>query len=230
MDSIYCENLEKSFGNGPNKTDAVRGVSYTFRANTFYSIIGKSGSGKSTLLYLLSGLLRPDSGKVLYDDVLIHDLSAREQERLRRQQIGFVFQDYQLLPELTVKENIILPQILDDREIDYDWCDQILETLEMTPHADKYPFELSGGQQQRTAIGRAIINRPRFLFTDEPTGNLDKQTSESVLNLFLKIHQMYDPMILVVTHDLDIARSADIVLHMEDGKLSQLSEESEDCL
>lgn len=149
-------------------------------------------------------LLRPDSGKVLYDDVLIHDLSAKEQERLRRQQIGFVFQDYQLLPELTVKENIILPQILDDREIDYDWCDQILETLEMTPHADKYPFELSGGQQQRTAIGRTIINRPRFLFTDEPTGNLDKQTSESVLNLFLKIHQMYDPMILVVTHVLEL--------------------------
>lgn len=108
------------------------------------------------------------------------------------------------MPELTVKENIILPQILDDREIDYDWCDQILETLEMTPHADKYPFELSGGQQQRTAIGRAIINRPRFLFTDEPTGNLDKQTSESVLSLFLKIHQMYDPMILVVTHVLEL--------------------------
>lgn len=219
MAYIRCENLCKSFGRGTVRTDAVRGITAGFTGGEFYSVIGKSGSGKSTFLHLLSGILSPDEGTVYYDGVALSSMDKRALESLRRRQVGVIFQDFQLLPELTARENIILPQILDDREPDIDWCDTILERLEIADIARKYPYELSGGEQQRVSIGRAIMNRPAFLFADEPTGNLDKQTSESVLNFLIEVRSLYHPMILLVTHDLDIARSADHILHIEDGKL-----------
>lgn len=222
MHEIRCDQLSKTFGTGAGAVEAVRGVTASFCSGTFYSIIGKSGSGKSTLLNMLSGLLEPTSGKVYYDGVEISKLSRRETEKVRRTQVGFIFQDYQLLPELTVKENIILPQILNDSPVDEVWCNTILERLEITDIAHKYPQELSGGQQQRVAIGRAIIHRPPFIFADEPTGNLDRKTREAVLGLLLEIRSLYDPMILLVTHDLDIARSADTILYIEDGRFQEV--------
>lgn len=223
MAYIRCENLCKSFGRGTIRTNAIRGITASFTGGEFYSVIGKSGSGKSTFLHLLSGILSPDEGAVYYDDVALSSMDKRALESLRRRQVGVIFQDFQLLPELTAEENIILPQILDDREPDIDWCNTILERLEIADIAQKYPYELSGGEQQRVSIGRAIMKRPAFLFADEPTGNLDKQTSESVLNFLIEVRNLYNPMILLVTHDLDIARSADHVLHIEDGKLLQAS-------
>lgn len=219
MSEIKCENICKSFGIGPSKVDAVRGITSSFSTGVFYSIIGKSGSGKSTLLHLLSGILSPSSGRIYYDGVALDSLNKREMEKLRRTQVGFIFQDYQLLPELTVRENIILPLILNQSPVDNNWCSTILERLEIKDIANKYPQELSGGQQQRVAIGRAMVHRPPYIFADEPTGNLDKKTRESVLNLLVEARSLYDPMILLVTHDLDIARSADLVLYLEDGKL-----------
>lgn len=222
MHEIRCELLTKTFGTGASAVTAVREVTASFHAGTFYSIIGKSGSGKSTLLHMLSGILKPTAGKIWYDGVELGTLPQRESEKLRRTQVGFIFQDYQLLPELTVKENILLPLILNDSPIDEAWCETILERLEITDIAHKYPQELSGGQQQRVAIGRAMIHRPPFIFADEPTGNLDRKTRESVLKLLLEIRTLYDPMILLVTHDLDIARSADTILYIEDGRFREV--------
>ena len=219
MATIRCENICKSFGKGNAKTDAVQGITATFSTGNFYSIIGKSGSGKSTLLHLLSGILQPDSGCIYYNDVPIHTMRRSELDMVRRTQVGFVFQDYQLLPEITVKENILMPLILNHSPIDEQWCTKIMGALNISGIADKYPHTLSGGEQQRVAIGRAIIHRPPFFFADEPTGNLDKKSSGAVLNLLLEIRKLYDPMILLVTHDLDIARSADKLFHIEDGKL-----------
>lgn len=225
MSIIRCEDIHKSFGKGNAKTNAVQGITASFSTGKFYSVIGKSGSGKSTFLHLLSGILFPDSGAIYYDDILISSISRAELDKIRRKQVGFVFQDYQLLPELTVKENIILPLILNHTAIDDKWYTQIMNKLDILKAADKYPNELSGGEQQRVAIGRAMIHQPPFIFADEPTGNLDKKTSASVLKLFVEIRDLYDPMILLVTHDLDIARSADEVLYIEDGRLcSPLSE------
>lgn len=218
MAVLRCENLHKSFGCGASAAYAVKGITAAFETGKFYSIIGKSGSGKSTLLHLLSAILQPDQGEVFYDSLCLSSLSLKERECMRRQKVGVIFQDYLLLPELTVRENILLPQILDHREPDEEWCSAILERLEITSISEKFPNELSGGQQQRAAIGRAISNKPPFLFADEPTGNLDKKTSAIVLNFLLDIKALYRPMIMLVTHDLDIARSADELFHLEDGQ------------
>lgn len=219
MFTIRCEDLYKAFGQGRAKTKAIQGITASFSTGHFYSIIGTSGSGKSTFLHLLSGFLFPDSGSIYYGNILINSLTRKEMESIRRKHIGFVFQDYQLLPELSVRENIMLPLIFNHIPVDDEWCNTILDKLGIFNIASKYPRELSGGEQQRVAIGRAMIHQPPFIFADEPTGNLDKKTSESVLNLLLDMRKLYDPMILLVTHDLDIARSADKIIYIEDGRL-----------
>ncbi len=216
---IVCRNLKKTYGNRQRKNEVIHGISLELEKGTFYSMIGKSGSGKTTLLYLLSGLLKADGGEILLEGKNLEQMTEAELERIRRKKIGFVFQDYQLLPELTVRENILLPQILDGQDLDEEWSSQILEKLGLTSLADRFPDELSGGEQQRTAIGRAIVNRPDILFADEPTGNLDNKTSEEVLDFLLSVHREYRPAILLVTHDLDLARSAEVVLHIADGRL-----------
>lgn len=225
MAEIRCKNIWKSYGKGSAKVDAIRGISATFSSGMFYSIIGKSGSGKSTLLYLLSGILSPDSGEIYYNDMLFNSNPQKKNEDVRRSHVGFVFQDYQLLPELTIRENIILPLILDNQPIDEEWYRKIICRLEIESLENRYPQELSGGQQQRVVIGRAMIHRPPFIFADEPTGNLDKKSSKAVLDLLLEIRNLYDPMILLVTHDLDIARSADEIIYIEDGAINYSSME-----
>lgn len=226
MKAIRCENLCKTFGSGNNAVHAVNGITAQFEPGTFYSIIGRSGSGKSTFLYLLSGILMPDQGEVYYGKYALSQMKQRQLERYRRRHTGFIFQDYRLLEELTVKENILLPAVLDGKDPDMEWCDAVMESLSITDNANRFPFELSGGQQQRTAIGRAIMNKPSCLFADEPTGNLDKKTGEAVLDFLLRIRDLYRPMILLVTHDLDIARSADVMLQIEDGRLVRNGYES----
>ena len=220
MKGIRCENLHKIYGKGDGATHAVRGVNVSFEQGTFYSIIGESGSGKSTLLYLLSGLLKLDQGEIFYDDVPLSVMKEEEKIHLKRR-ISLIFQDYQLLPELTVRENILLPCLLHEEQADQAWCDVILDRLQIREIENKYPDQLSGGQQQRTAIGRAFMTKPEYLFCDEPTGYLDRKTSESVLQLLMEVRDLCDPLIILVTHDLDIARSADIVLHIEDGMFIQ---------
>lgn len=218
MKVLECKNLHKTYGKGNHASYALRGISASFEEDCFYSVIGKSGSGKSTLLHVLSGLVNFDEGEVLYEGVSLSSMNEQEKETLKRK-IGIVFQNYQLLPELTVKENILLPIVLLREEVDDAWCNKIMEKLQITDIQNKYPDELSGGQQQRCAIGRAFIKHPKYLFCDEPTGNLDKKTSASVLEFLLEIRELCKPTIILVTHDLDIARSADVILHIEDGKL-----------
>ncbi len=226
MKAIRCENLGKTYGTGKQAVHAVNGITAQFEPGTFYSIIGRSGSGKSTFLYLLSGILMPDQGEVYYGKYALSKMKQRQLERYRRRHTGFIFQDYRLLEELTVKENILLPAVLDGKEADLNWCEAVMESLDIRDIANKFPHELSGGQQQRTAIGRAIMNKPACLFADEPTGNLDKKTGEAVLDFLLRIRELYRPMILLVTHDLDIARSADVMLQIEDGRLVRNGYES----
>ncbi len=224
---LSCKDLGKIYGTKQNQVQAVTGVNLKLQKGKFYCIIGKSGSGKTTLLHLLAGMEKPDSGTVWLNGVELSQLTEVSLARLRRRHMGFVFQDYQLLPELTVEENICLPFLLDKKEIDFDWLKILLEALSLTELQNRYPTELSGGEQQRTAVARAISQRPSILFADEPTGNLDKKTSEELLDFLLKLHRKYDLTILLVTHDLDIARCGDKILLLEDGCLKTVMKADE---
>lgn len=220
--AIQCENIMKTYKNKQIQIQAIRNISMKIVAGNFVSIIGKSGSGKSTLLYLLSGLLPLDGGLVWLLGEKLNDMPLRTIEQFRRQKLGFVFQNYQLLPELTVYENIVLPKILDETSVDTDWAAEIIDTLGIKELLSRYPQQLSGGQQQLVAIGRAFIHQPEIIFADEPTGNLDNRTGEEVLNLLLMMRRLYRPTILLVTHNLNLARSADEIFHLEDGCLLPL--------
>ncbi len=224
---LSCKDLGKIYGTKQNQVQAVTSVNLKLQKGKFYCIIGKSGSGKTTLLHLLAGMEKPDSGTVWLNGVELSQLTEVSLARLRRRHMGFVFQDYQLLPELTVEENICLPFLLDKKEIDFDWLKILLEALSLTELQNRYPTELSGGEQQRTAVARAISQRPSILFADEPTGNLDKKTSEELLDFLLKLHRKYDLTILLVTHDLDIARCGDEILFLEDGCLKTVMKADE---
>ena len=224
---LSCKDLCKIYGTKQNQVQAVTSVNLKLQKGKFYCIIGKSGSGKTTLLHLLAGMEKPDSGTVWLNGVELSQLTEVSLARLRRRHMGFVFQDYQLLPELTVEENICLPFLLDKKEIDFDWLKILLEALSLTELQNRYPTELSGGEQQRTAVARAISQRPSILFADEPTGNLDKKTSEELLDFLLKLHRKYDLTILLVTHDLDIARCGDEILLLEDGCLKTVMKADE---
>lgn len=224
---LSCKDLGKIYGTKQNQVQAVIGVNLKLQKGKFYCIIGKSGSGKTTLLHLLAGMEKPDSGTVWLNGVELSQLTEVSLARLRRRHMGFVFQDYQLLPELTVEENICLPFLLDKKEIDFDWLKILLEALSLTELQNRYSTELSGGEQQRTAVARAISQRPSILFADEPTGNLDKKTSEELLDFLLKLHRKYDLTILLVTHDLDIARCGDEILLLEDGCLKTVMKADE---
>ena len=224
---LKLEHIQKYYGNSGNITKAIKDISFSVEAGEFLGIMGASGSGKTTLLHLLAGMEKPDSGTVWLNGVELSQLTEVSLARLRRRHMGFVFQDYQLLPELTVEENICLPFLLDKKEIDFDWLKILLEALSLTELQNRYPTELSGGEQQRTAVARAISQRPSILFADEPTGNLDKKTSEELLDFLLKLHRKYDLTILLVTHDLDIARCGDKILLLEDGCLKTVMKADE---
>ena len=221
MEILKVENLTKSYGKGEAKVDAIKNINLSINKGEFVAIVGPSGSGKSTLLHLLGGVDKPTSGKVYINDVDIYNLKEKDLSIFRRRNVGLIYQFYNLIPVLSVKENILLPAELDNRKIDKDYLDDLLKTLGLKERANHLPNELSGGQQQRTSIGRALINRPSIDLADEPTGNLDSKNSKEVLELLKLSVRKYNQTLIMITHDPSIALQADRVITIEDGTIKQ---------
>ena len=217
MEILKVENLTKSYGSGEAKVDALKNVNLSIKKGEFVAIVGPRGSGKSTLLHLLGGVDRPTSGKVYINDVDIYNLKEKDLSIFRRRNVGLIYQFYNLIPVLSVKENILLPAELDNRKIDKEFLDDLLKTLGLKERENHLPNELSGGQQQRTSIGRALINRPSIVLADEPTGNLDSKNSKEVLELLKLSVKKYNQTLIMITHDNNIALQADRVITIEDG-------------
>lgn len=219
MKILQAENLIKIYGSGENEVHALDGVNFSVEKGEFVAIVGTSGSGKSTLLHILGGLDRPTSGSVKVDNRNIFSLKDEELTIFRRRKIGFVFQNYNLVPVLNVYENIVLPIQLDGKEPDEDYIKSIIETLGIESKLDNLPNNLSGGQQQRVAIARALASKPAIILADEPTGNLDSKTSQDVLGLLKVTSQKYAQTIVMITHNEGIAQLADRIIRIEDGKI-----------
>ena len=216
---LKCENLSKEYGNEMNKIQALDNISFTVKKGQFISIVGASGSGKSTLLHLLGGIDRPSSGKIIIDNINICELSSDELAVFRRKNIGIIYQFYNLLPIMNVKENIVLPCQLDKQKVNKEELAELLKTLNLEDRIEHLPNQLSGGQQQRVAIGRALINHPALILADEPTGNLDSKTSKDIIELLRLSNKKYHQTILLVTHDENLASQADRVITIQDGKI-----------
>lgn len=217
MEILRVENLNKSYGKGEAKVEALKNVNLSINKGEFVVIVGPSGSGKSTLLHLIGGVDKPTSGKVFINDVDIYNLKEKDLSIFRRRNVGLIYQFYNLIPVLSAKENILLPAELDNRKIDKEYLDDLLNTLGLKERENHLPNELSGGQQQRTSIGRALINRPAVILADEPTGNLDSKNSKEVLELLKLSVKKYNQTLIMITHDLNIALQADRVITIEDG-------------
>ena len=221
MPILSTHNLTKHYGSGINVVRALDGVNLSVEKGEFVIIVGQSGSGKSTLLHLLGGLDKPTDGTVTVDG---HDLASMSDEQLtifRRRNIGFVFQNYNLVPILSVYENIVLPIELDGNAIDTAFVDHIIDTLGLQEKRDCLPNMLSGGQQQRVAIARALVTKPAIVFADEPTGNLDSRTSQDVLGLLKMTSRQFHQTIVMITHNEQIAQLADRVIHIVDGRIER---------
>ncbi|MDY2911472.1 MAG: ABC transporter ATP-binding protein [Agathobacter sp.] len=216
---LQANNIKKVYHSAAGDVCAVKDVSLNFEKGLFYALIGKSGSGKSTLLHVLGGLDRPTEGTVLIDGTDLFSYSDEKMAIFRRRHMGFVFQQFNLLDEYNVYNNICMPLKLDGKSVDKTYFDEIVNMLGINKLIKKYPSELSGGEQQRAAIARAMISKPQLIFADEPTGNLDKKTSEETMNLLLDCARKMGQTLIVVTHDLDIAKKADIVIQLEDGNI-----------
>ena len=219
---IEARELSKIYGVGENRVVALDRVNLEIAINDFISIMGPSGSGKSTLLHLLSGLDRPTSGSLTYDGRDIYGFSDKELSAFRRRRIGFVFQQYNLLPVLTAKENIIMPLLLDKRLPDEVYLMQLAEWLGISGRLEHLPHELSGGQQQRVAIARALIAKPDIIFADEPTGNLDSKSGSEVMKMLENIWEKTGTKLVIITHDRRVARMADRQFVIVDGVLSEV--------
>ncbi len=219
MKILEVKNLCKTYGKGENEVRAVDDVTFSVEEGEFVAIVGASGSGKSTLLHLLGGVDRPTSGKVLIDEKDIYNLSNDALAIFRRRQIGIIYQFYNLIPILNVTENITLPCDLDGKPVPKSRLRELLKTLGLENRVQHLPNQLSGGQQQRVSIGRALINDPALILADEPTGNLDSKAGDEIVALLKLSNKKYHQTIIVITHDLDIARQADRVITFEDGKI-----------
>lgn len=219
MEAVKTQNLKKYYMLGENTVKALDGVDFTVQEQEFVSIIGKSGSGKSTLLHLLGGLDTPTDGSVWIDGRELAQLNKEQLAIFRRRKVGFIFQNYNLVPDLNVYENIVLPIELDGRHIDREFVDEILQLLKLEEKREALPHTLSGGQQQRVAIARAIASKPAIILADEPTGNLDTATSHDVMGVLKLAAKKFQQTIILITHDHDIAQFADRIVHIEDGKI-----------
>lgn len=219
MKILQASNLTKIYGSGENEVHALDGVNFSVEKGEFVAIVGTSGSGKSTLLHMLGGLDRPTGGSVEVDGNEIFSLKDEELTIFRRRKIGFVFQNYNLVPVLNVYENIVLPVQLDGKTPDASYIDSIIETLGLERKLENLPNNLSGGQQQRVAIARALASKPAIILADEPTGNLDSKTSQDVLSLLKVTSQKYAQTIVMITHNEEIAQLADRIIRIEDGKI-----------
>ena len=219
MEILQAEHLVKTYGKGENAVRALDDVSFSVESGEFVSVVGSSGSGKSTLIHILGSVVRPDSGKVFVNG---QDVFAQSNEKLavfRRRHVGIVYQFNNLLPRLTVKENILLPVLLDGGQVDEEYYNELIERLGFRGRENDLPGMLSGGQKQRVSIGRTLINTPAIVLADEPTGNLDTHNSQEILNLFKQMNRNNKQTILLITHDRDIAVQTDRMLSIEDGKL-----------
>ena len=219
MEILKVENLVKTYGKGETKINAVDDISFTINKGEFVAIVGASGSGKSTLLHLIGGVDRPTSGKVYIDGKDIYALNNDNLAIFRRRQIGLIYQFYNLIPILNVEENITLPCDLDGCEIDKKRLQEMLKTLGLENRRTHLPNQLSGGQQQRVSIGRAMINNPAIMLADEPTGNLDSKAREDIIALLKLSNKKFNQTVIIITHDLEIAKEAERVITIEDGKI-----------
>lgn len=220
---IQVKDVSKTYGAGENQITALNHANMTIHAGDFISIMGPSGSGKSTLLHLVSGLDQPSSGSVQYGDTDIHHGNDRKLSMFRRQRIGFIFQQFNLLPVLTARENIIMPLLLDKKQPNESYLKQLAELLRIEERLTHLPHELSGGQQQRVAIARALIARPDIIFADEPTGNLDSKSGGEVIKMLCDIRERLGKTLVIITHDSRIAHRADRQFSIVDGELSEVA-------
>ena len=216
---IKTVDLHKDYKVGDNVIHAVNGVNLEINDGAFVAIMGKSGCGKTTLLHLIGGLDKVTSGKVLVNDNDLSQMKDTALSRFRCCEIGFVFQKFNLINEMTVMENIVTPVLISKRKVNEEYIKELTEILGLSERLDHTPLQLSGGQQQRVAIARALANDPALILCDEPTGNLDKKNSEEVIALLDKVHEKYGKTIIMVTHDPAIAGHADVIYHMEDGRI-----------
>lgn len=219
MTILKTKNLTKMYGLKENNLIVLKDINISINKGEFISIIGPSGSGKSTLLHLLGGLDRPSRGEIVVNGVDINTFSDKKLAEYRRTEIGFVFQQFNLLPILSVKENIELPLMIGEEEIDSNYIEELIFMLGLEDKKDYLPSKLSGGQQQRVAIGRALSTKPSIILADEPTGNLDSKTSKEVIELFKLSSNKYNQTMILITHDMNIAKKADRVIEIIDGKI-----------
>ena len=219
MKILKVENLKKIYGKGEAKVVAIDDVSFEVEEGEFIAIIGPSGSGKSTILHTVAGLEKPTSGKVYFYDKNIYQMNKKELTILRRQKIGIIYQFYNLIPTLNVEENIVLPIELDKKKVDKEKLEEITKFLNIDNRKKHLPNELSGGQQQKVAIGRALMINPTIILADEPTGNLDTKSSYEIIQLLKKANKEYKQTIIMITHNLEIAKLANRIIQIEDGKI-----------
>lgn len=227
MNLLEVKALSKTYGSGDTAVHALKNVSFSVPKGEYVAIVGESGSGKSTLLNMIGALDNPSSGKVMIDGKDIFSMKERKLTIFRRRNIGFIFQSFNLIPELTVEQNIIFPVLLDYQKPDAAYLDELLGILNLKKRRKHLPSQLSGGQQQRVAIGRALFTRPSLILADEPTGNLDSQNSSEVISLLKNASKRYAQTIIMITHNRSIAQSADRVLQVSDGILTDLGRCSE---
>lgn len=216
---LKVENLKKTYGKGNTLVKALDNVSFEVKKGEFVAIVGSSGSGKSTLLHILGGVDRPTSGKVIVNESDVYKQSESKLAIFRRREVGLIYQFYNLIPILDIEENITLPILLDKKKVDKAYLNDLIKTLGLDDRVKHLPNELSGGEQQRVSIGRALVNKPSLLLADEPTGNLDSKTSNEIMNLLKLANEKYQQTVIMVTHDLELAKTADRIIEIEDGKI-----------
>lgn len=221
MEIVKTLNLYKTYGKGETEVNALKGINLSIKAGEFVAIVGESGSGKSTLLHLLGGVDRPTSGKVTINNNDIYKYKEKQLAVFRRRQVGFIFQNYNLIPVLTAEENMMLPVLLDRKKVDKTYFDEMVNILGLSNRLNHLPSQLSGGQQQRVSIGRALIYKPSIILADEPTGNLDSKTSKDIIDLLRLSIKKYNQTLIVITHDEKIASIADRIITISDGLLMQ---------
>lgn len=219
MEILKVKNLCKTYGKGETLVKALDHVSFSVEKGEFVAIVGASGSGKSTLLHILGGVDRPTSGEVYVDGENVYQLDENNLAIFRRRQVGLIYQFYNLIPILNVTENITLPILLDNKKVDQEYLNELVETLDLQDRINHLPNELSGGQQQRVSIGRALMNHPALLLADEPTGNLDSKSSQEIVNLLKLSNQKYKQTIIMITHDHNLALNANRIITIDDGKI-----------
>ncbi|MFD3257344.1 ABC transporter ATP-binding protein [Paenibacillus lentus] len=220
MDILKIEHLSKTYGKGETAVKALDDVSFSVQKGQFVAIIGPSGSGKSTILHMLGGVDRPTSGKVFVDNTDIYSLNETQLAIFRRRQIGLIYQFYNLIPVLTVEENIKLPMLLDEHKVDKKQFSDLVKILNLQERLNHLPNQLSGGQQQRVSIGRALISNPAIMLADEPTGNLDSKNSREIVDLLKMFNKTFNQTLIVITHDERIALQADRIIAIEDGRIA----------